>query len=369
MFYEVLMEKRAKDYHWTPASEYNKARTKPRAAIKNPRKAAQELYEKLAEAKEKRKSDSLSTKQKLGVGAGALAGAIGTTGNITLPSILKGKLSDAQIDARMSRYGKLVPAGMLAGGVAGGLLARKGIKAYKARGDRREREGKDRLSKKERLGLAAGQLYVGKGMLDAGAERVLGAQRFSHGTSKANAKSILSGGLLSSHGGKAAGSTAQLGDTGKTTAKKIKGKIHIFRDQPLSRRLARGHANLAEKGGLGAHIKGVFGVPSVGGGGKILHGEMKYDDLRKNYRIDPDYGSLSGAVVSRKGAKADIPASQIKKTRGGLRRIFAARADDIPAYLKKYKGRALRGGALLGGAAFLGSKAYRNIKQSRDQKD
>ena len=96
---------------------------------------------------------------------------------------------------------------------------------------------------------------------------------------------------------------------------------------------------------------------------------MKYDDLRKNYKIDPDYGSLSGAVVSRAGANADIPASQIKRSRGGLRRIFASRADDIPAYLKKYKGRALRGGALLGGAAFLGSKAYRNIKKSREQEN
>lgn len=43
MFYDVLMEKKAKHYHWQPASDFDKARAVPRAAIKDPRKAAREL--------------------------------------------------------------------------------------------------------------------------------------------------------------------------------------------------------------------------------------------------------------------------------------------------------------------------------------
>jgi hypothetical protein len=254
----------------------------------------------------------------------------------------------------------------------GGGLAYKGLKAYKRRGDRREEQGQDRLSRKERIALAGGQLYVGKKALDAGAERLLGVQRFTHGTSSENAKGILSSGLLGSHGGKVGGSTDQLGDTGKVTARKIKGKIHIFQDNPLSSRLARGHANLAEKGGLDSHIHGIFGPPGVGGGGKTLYGEMDYDTYRKGYKIDPDYNPsrhmISGAAVSRTGVNADIHPDMIAKKRGGLLRIIKSRTKDIPAYIKKYPGRFLGGAALAGAGTKLGLNAYRNIRRKDTSK-
>lgn len=326
------------------------------------------FYEKLSEAKGGGDRRNLSRKERALVGLGAVSGGVGVAGNVVLPKVLGGTPSEAQLNERMRRYGRYVPLGALGGTVAGGLLARKGLQAYRARGDRREREGEERLSKGERAGLAAGQLYVGKSMLDAGAERVLGVRRFIHGTSDENARGILREGLLGSHGGKGAGSTARMGELGADTAEKIKGRIHIFEDNPLANRLARGHANLAEKGGLGSHIRGIFGVPGVGGGGQRLYGEMGYDDYRKNFRIDPDYNPdshkimLTGAAVSRGGVNADIDPSKIQKRRGGLRRIFAARADDLRGYLKNNKGRAARGVALLGGAAYLGAKAYKNTR-------
>ena len=203
---------------------------------------------------------------------------------------------------------------------------------------------------------AAGQLYLGKRLLDDGASKLLGVQRFVHGTSDKNAKSILREGLKSRYGGSAAGSSAGLGgEAGKNFMKRSKGKVHLFEDNFLTRRLASGHANLAETmGGADAHIAGILG----GGKGKKLYGEIDYDTYKKLFEADPDYG-LSYARASKARKNVNVAAHS---SRGGLGRMIKSRSKNLPKYLKEHSGRALQGAALTAGAAYLGNKAYKNIK-------
>jgi hypothetical protein len=126
-------------------------------------------------------------------------------------------------------------------------------------------EFKEREGSKRAAITGAAQLYGGKRALNAGAERLVGAQRFVHGTSNESAGKILKEGLKTKHGGADWGSSSALGSGGSNYAdqaqgkhfkKTSKGRVHVFKDKWSGRRLASGHANLAqEKKGIGSMVK------------------------------------------------------------------------------------------------------------------
>jgi hypothetical protein len=248
---------------------------------------------------------------------------------------------------------------------------------------KKKRKDSDKYTKPA---LAAAQLYAGKRALEAGAERVLGVQRFVHGSSKEGAKSILKEGLKGSHGGSAKGSSAGLagdkaiddlvGGKGASDAQakflqeNSKGRAYVFKDTPLRRRLASAHASLAEeKKGMKSMIKGALGV----GGGKKVYGEMSVDDFKKRMELDPDYGGgesakKAGAYRTKRQDLLGTPDTikPMSKRRGSLVRLYKARSKNIPNYMRNNKGRALLGLASILGSGALGTAAYKNVKKSRE---
>tara|TARA_B100000214_G_scaffold348880_1_gene301291 strand:- start:4055 stop:4780 length:726 start_codon:yes stop_codon:yes gene_type:complete len=226
------------------------------------------------------------------------------------------------------------------------------------------KQKEEKRSKGRRAATAGAQLYAGKRLLDDGSSKLLGVQRFVHGTSDKNAKSILREGLKSSQGGQAGGSSVGLGS--EYYQKRSRGKVHLFEDNLLTRRLASGHANLSQQGGgEEGYIKGILGR----GKGKKLYGELDYDTYKKLFEADPDYG-LSYARASKAGINANVAADNIHTSRGSLGRIFRSRSKNLPKYLREHTGRALQGAALTAGAGYLGHKAYKNLKSIReDMKD
>jgi hypothetical protein len=224
-------------------------------------------------------------------------------------------------------------------------------------------EFKEREGSKRAAITGAAQLYGGKRALNAGAERLVGAQRFVHGTSDESANKILKEGLKAKHGGADWGSSHGLGAEGGAGRKQAsvykqnsKGKVHVFKDKWSGRRLASGHAGLAQqKKGIKSFLGGMVGA----GGGKKVYGEMDHGGFHSKFKPDTDYGKTQ--TLARQG-KHDI--KKLHKSRGGLRRIFKARSKDIPGYLRKNTGRALKGVGMLGVAGALGHRAYKNARKS-----
>ncbi|MGA1354761.1 MAG: hypothetical protein ACO32I_08335 [Candidatus Limnocylindrus sp.] len=215
--------------------------------------------------------------------------------------------------------------------------------------------------------LAAG--YAGSKFLNHGAERVLGVQRFVHGTSDKAADSILAEGMLASHGGGAHGSSAKLGDGGAGFVERSKGRVHIFKDTPYHRRLAAAHANLAEVGGADAYGKGFLGLSRKG---TRVYGAMPYDRITRDFELDPDYGNRAFRSRLDPGAVGDIDASHLSRSRAGLRSIIKNRTSNLKGYIMNNKARFGRGlahlGVAAGAAAYAGSKArkiYRDYKDNQ----
>lgn len=213
-----------------------------------------------------------------------------------------------------------------------------------------------------------GATYLGGKLVNHGAERVLGVQRFTHGTSDDAAKSIMEQGMLAAQGGSEHGSSARLGGReGKAFAQRSKGRVHIFKDTPLHRRLAAAHANLAQTGGgRRSHGRGMLGVER---GGTRLYGAMPYERISNDFELDPDYGNM--AFRSKLDAAGDIAPEHLSTSRFGLRGIIANRTSDLGGYIKANRGRFARGVGLLGAgvgtAAYAGSKAkklYDNYREN-----
>ncbi|MEC8306670.1 MAG: hypothetical protein VXZ72_02290 [Chlamydiota bacterium] len=235
-----------------------------------------------------------------------------------------------------------------------------------------KKEEKKRSSTKAEVAKMVAAGAAAPKLLNHGAERVLGVQRFTHGTSDAAAKKILNEGLIARHGGAAHGSSAKIpGRAGQQFVNNSKGRVHIFKDTPMHRRYAAAHANLAEVGdveGADAFVSGFFGI---GRKGTRVYGAMPYDRIAKDFELDPDYGGL--AFRSKLNATGDIDAKHLSKSRFGLRGIFKNRTSDIKGYAKKNKGRFARGVGLLGASGlatiYAGSKAKSLYDRYREKKN
>jgi hypothetical protein len=233
----------------------------------------------------------------------------------------------------------------------------------------KKQEQQERTPKSD-IAKMLGAAYLGNKLINHGAERVLGVQRFTHGTSDAAAKAILQEGMLAEHGGKGHGSSAQLGGRmGEAFARRSRGRVHIFKDTPFHRRLAAGHANLAETGkGQSDMGKAIVGLK---GGGTRIYGAMPYDRVAGDFELDPDYGGQ--AFRSKLDAVGDITPEHLSASRFGLRGIIANRTSDIGGYIKNNKGRFARGigllGTGLGTVGYAGSKAKDLYNQYQDDND
>lgn len=223
---------------------------------------------------------------------------------------------------------------------------------------RAEKAKTERSSAKADAAKMVASGVVANKLINHGAERALGVQRFVHGTSDSAAKSILREGMKASHGGGAHGSSAQMpGSSGAHFVRNSKGRVHIFKDTPLHRRFAAAHANLAEgKGGAKDYDDG---FKSLRHKGTRLYGAMPYDRIANDFELDPDYNDL--AFRSKLTRNGDIDVKHLSKSRVGLRGIIKNRTSDLGGYIKKNKGRFGRGIGMLGagGAAALyaGGKA------------
>lgn len=354
------------------------------------------FYEKLAEKSKER----AQKKSRLGLaegalvgGLGAAAGAHGTLGGVAkalknpeeyLAAIERPDLDDygakalglSEADAKRITeqsnrfYKRLGFAGLRGLGQAGavGGLSYAGLKKLKKVRDAREERGEDRVTATEKAVGGAAKLYAGKKALDAGAERVLGVQRFVHGTSDDAAKAILREGLKAEHGGSSKGSSAALGGPAAEYYQEgSKGKIHIFKDTPLRRRLARGHANLAQKGGdFVPFVEGVGGLPGQGSGGTRIYGAMPFEELERNFELDTDYGGVAHRSIV--GKDADIAGERLSKKRVGLAGIIKNRSKDLGGYISRNKGRFALGLGGLGAAGALGYSGAKDIVSATKRK-
>ena len=228
---------------------------------------------------------------------------------------------------------------------------------------KKEKEKKKSSVKSEVAKMVAGGVASQK-LINHGAERALGVQRFTHGTSDSAAKKILNQGLLARYGGAAHGSSNQMpGAAGAHFVQNSKGRVHIFKDTPLHRRLAAAHANLAEgKGGPDDYNAGFLGI---GRKGKRIYGAMPYDRIADDFELDPDYGDM--AFRSKLTRSGDIDAKHLSKSRFGLRGIFKNRTKNLKGYIKKNKGRFGRGVAMLGAGGLAAGYTARKAKGLYDR--
>jgi hypothetical protein len=188
-------------------------------------------------------------------------------------------------------------------------------------------------------------------LLNAGAERVLGAQRFVHGTSPLAANSILDSGLQPSFGGHSSGSSVAVDSP--RYINQSQNRIHVALDNVAGRRLVAGpHAALAhaqqdalasgKKLSFEEQVK-AFRSGLFGRGGKIVGGAVPYEAFKQVMEQDPDHIPH----IAFRSNQAIGPA-QLSSGRAGLRQIVNARADNLLKYLKKNPLRFAGGAGALG---------------------
>lgn len=218
-------------------------------------------------------------------------------------------------------------------------------------------------------------------LANAGLERVLGVQRFVHGTSDDSVKGILAQGLRADLGGAAHGSSAATGEP--SFVNESKGKVHVAKDNTLGRNfVAKMHGLIAQeasaRGGdvpgrdiynklfyadsrkefVRSAIKAFFmRKPTVGGA-------MPYAQFSDVFEQDPDH--VKGLAYR---TTQNIDSSNLRKSRAGLSQILnSAKSVDFPKYLKANAGRAGRGVTLLAAAAGLGNAAVNSATDIFDRK-
>lgn len=216
------------------------------------------------------------------------------------------------------------------------------------------------------LGTAAkgvAGLVAAKKLITHGAERALGVHRLIHGTSKRNAESILRDGFKDSFGASLGGSTANVGGySGETFQAANIGRIHMFKDNPLLRRFAAGHAHLSDAGaGIDAFFPAILGAKR---GGARLGAVVGDQFLRDNYEADPYH--LRGAYRTAQDVvgtgKSNIGPERLTQGRAGLRDILKhrERGAALADYIKRNPGRFAAG---LGMTAAGGLAAYRGARR------
>lgn len=211
-------------------------------------------------------------------------------------------------------------------------------------------------------GLGVGAKRVGEDAL----ERLLGAQRFSHGTSREAAKNILREGLDPAYGGGETGGGAAIKNT--RYLQESKGRVHVARGGGLGRRLIAGpHASLSD-----AHVRAKMEGRSLsnaeaakafmrgflpGHKGEIVGGGVPYEDFAKNFEQDPDQIPFLGMRSSKK-----IDPKQLERGKPGIRSIVKGRSRDLMGYIERNPGRFATGAGLGVLAPAMGYGAYRLVK-------
>jgi hypothetical protein len=199
----------------------------------------------------------------------------------------------------------------------------------------------------------------------AGAERVLGAQRFVHGTSRSAVNSILKTGLDPNRGGSASGGTHAM--FGEGMAATHKGQVYVARDNFLGRRLAAApHAalsQLADDVQAGRRFDPPSGTKTltyfsamVGPGSprsNRVGGAMPYEKFKAKFSRDPKMPAASQAFMAHEA----VGPENLRRSRAGLAQIVRGRSKNIPRYIKANKGRAALGAALLGVGAAAANQA------------
>lgn len=232
-----------------------------------------------------------------------------------------------------------------------------------------------------------------------GLARVLGVGQYLHGTSPSAAKSILSEGLQTSHGGSVAGSGAAIRD--KSFQRHSAGKVHLASRGPLGSLVSGAHADLVSApkgtGASDAYVSGslrglagyLSGLPL--GRGRVLEAHLPFSEVSK-LQIDRDLNPakllhVSAAEASTPAGRAvkllksfatdpfsalaqtqdtDIPASRLNPRYMprvlSILRAAASSPTDTLKYLRARPARALTGAAMLGSASVTGSTLFEGLK-------
>jgi len=223
-----------------------------------------------------------------------------------------------------------------------------------------------------------GAYHAGMG----GAERLLGAQRFLHGTSDHAAEGILREGLQPRFGG--SGSAAINPDYVNSS----RGFSHVAVG-PRSGMMARFYANLGEHearspgslDGVQEKLMGVFSRPDplkaltddpklkgtikemVGGSlgapgyrkGTVLHGAMPYESFLKKFIPDTDQPS---------GFKTREEVTGLSRSSTGLRDMWRNRASDMLQYVRNNPRRVGVGAGLTAMGLGLGYGGYKQLRKA-----
>lgn len=213
------------------------------------------------------------------------------------------------------------------------------------------------------------------GTINPAAERILGVQRFIHGTGNRNVPSILAHGLQTSYGGGVGGSGVAIGS--QSFINNSRGRVHVASDNLLGRLIAKMHAGLVEEFGGNKSMldlskrektlreqKGARNIlrPFGTHKGTLLYGSMPFEKFNDLFTTDPDYGNKRFAFRSSE----DLPKEMIGKSRHGLLRIFKNRSSNLLGYIKNNPARFSRGVGLLGLSGLGAGTAYHAVKNIID---
>ena len=202
------------------------------------------------------------------------------------------------------------------------------------------------------------------------AERVLGVQRYLHGTSNDAADSILRTGLSPRYGGDESGSSAAVGVDRYVDASR--NKIHVSTDDFVGRQLiARAHANLTEasaearKAGRALtpeeaqkeYLQGLLKDK-----GSIVGGAMPYDEFHSAFEQDPDH--VKGHTFR---STHGIDAQNLRRDGASLGDIIQNRSKDIGKYIQNNPQRFGKGLAAGTGSLALAGIGMNSIKNIYDR--
>lgn len=218
-------------------------------------------------------------------------------------------------------------------------------------------------NKAKRLGAVgatgAGAAYT---VTPAATERLLGAQRFVHGTSEQAAAKIQQVGLDPRHGGSAAGSGAAIGS--QTFVNHSKGKVHVA--TPAGLPIAAAHARLADTKAKVPNLGREEGMlaymnPFNKHQGKVLGGAIPYDHFIKHFEEDPD---LKGGSAFRTAKRIGAEHIGDNSFMSNMKLVVQHGAEDLPGYIKAHPGR-FAGGAALAGAGIAAPFVVNNMMKPK----
>ena len=200
--------------------------------------------------------------------------------------------------------------------------------------------------------------YAGLKAIHASTPRLLGKQRFYHGTSKQNAEKIIKEGLDPEMGGKN-GASAHVGSS--SYVKNSTGHVHVTPSKRVAAAFSHLHGSGAGKGDPKqalAMLKGA--LLGTAGPGAIVSGHLDYDRFQRDFHLDPDMGGGQAYRTKTKIGTESIGSSVTKGVSAG----------SIAKYVKANPGRfaagaglAAAGGAGLayGASRLLGKKPVSNM--------